>query len=73
LEQHFRSANGAVLTITKNSLVENGFNEVETNKIMEMLSLCERFIYSPFDEDFDQPKCNELVTELTNIIKSKKV
>ena len=70
LQQHFK-INDQPLPLTKQSLLENGFNTEEVNKIIDMLELCERHIYSPFTEDFDEPKCNDLVTEITNIINSK--
>ncbi len=72
LEQHFQFSNGKVLTVTRQNLLDHDFNEQETKKILEMLALCEQHIYSPFDDNFDQVKCNEMVTELTGIIKNKK-
>lgn len=70
LLQHFKLSDQPQ-PITKQSLLENGFNAEEVNKIIDILELCERHIYSPFTEDFDKPKCNDMVSEITSIVRSR--
>ena len=72
LQQHFKIEEQE-LPVTKNSLLQHGFTTEETNRVIDLLELCERHIYSPFSENFDQPACNEMVTEVTTILRNKKL
>jgi len=71
LRKHFNLTDQP-LPITRGSLLEHGFSLEETDKVINMLELCERHIYSPLAEDFDQSYCNQMVSEITSIINSKK-
>jgi hypothetical protein len=60
------------LSITKRKLLENGMSVEETEKIIDMLALCEQHIYSLFSEDFDTAKCDESVAEINAIVSRNK-
>lgn len=71
LKTHF-DINEQPLYITRQSLLQHGFTASETSQVISMLELCERHIYSPFTEDFDQKQCDEMLTRITEIVSAKK-
>lgn len=63
---------GKQLVVTAEALRERGFTPGEAEKITDMLTTCERYIYSPFNENFDRTYYDELLAViLVSINRSK--
>jgi hypothetical protein len=58
--------------VTRQSLLQKGFTEQETEKITGLLQLCEQHIYSPFVEEYDAAKYDEQLLEATAILSNRK-
>jgi hypothetical protein len=54
--------------IIKNALAQHGLPADEIQKIVSLLVLCEKHIYSPFTESYDRESCDAIADEITNIL-----
>jgi hypothetical protein len=54
--------------LIKNALAQHGLPADEIHKIVSLLVLCEKHIYSPFTESYDREACDGIAFEITNIL-----